>query len=93
MSMSELRAWQAFDRIDPIGGYRGDLQAAKIMQQIARWSGYCKDLPSLLELLPIDPNPLTPEQQQAAEAAQKAERQEAYTSALVATLQRRAKAK
>ena len=92
MSMSELRAWQAFDRVDPIGGYRGDLQAAKIMQHIAIWSGYCKDVPSLRELLPINPNPLTVEQQQAADEADKAARQEAYTSALIATLQRRTKA-
>ena len=91
--MSELRAWQAFDSIDPIGGYRGDLQAATIARHIAIWSGHCKEPPSMRELLAIDPYPLTPEQQQVAKDAEDAARSETYTSALISTLQRRAKSK
>lgn len=91
VGMDELRAWQAFDSIDPIGGYRGDLQAATIAHHIAYWSGHCKEAPPLTELLPIDPHPMTPEQKDAAEAAKAKARSEAYTASLIASLQSRVK--
>lgn len=90
VSMDELRAWQAFDSIDPIGGYRGDLQAATIAQHIAIWSGHCKETPPLTELLPIDPYPMTPEQREAADRAKAKAQSEAYTASLIATLQSKA---
>ncbi|MGA6100928.1 phage tail assembly protein T [Psychrobacter pocilloporae] len=91
VGMDELRAWQAFDSIDPIGGYRGDLQAATIAQHIAMWSGHCKETPPLAELLPIDPHPMTPEQKDAVDAAKARARSDAYTANLIATLQSKVK--
>lgn len=91
MGIDELREWQAFDRVNPIGDYRMDLNFAALAQQIARWSGYCTELPSLKELLVVDPFPLTNEQRAIETAKADAERSQAYTESLVATLKRRAK--
>lgn len=88
--MDELRAWQAFDSIDPIGSYRGDLQAATIAQHIAIWSGNCKETPPLKELLPIDPYPMTREQSQSLNDAKAKAQSEAYTANLIAALQNKA---
>lgn len=93
MGIDELREWQAFDSVNPIGDYRMDLNFAKLAQQIAAWSGYCKDVPSIKELLAIDPLPLTNEQRAIETAKADAERSQAYTESLMATLKRRAKAK
>lgn len=93
MSIDELREWQAFDRVNPIGDYRTDLNFASLAQQIARWSGHCKEVPSLKELLAVDPLPLTNEQQAAETTARDAERSKAYTESLIASLKKRVKAK
>lgn len=93
MSIDELRAWQAFDHIDPIGGYRGDLQSAIIAQQIAVWSGHCKELPPLKDFLAVDPNPMTPEQRAAVDAQAAKAQSDAYVEALIASMQRRSKNK
>ncbi|MGB6924820.1 phage tail assembly protein T [Psychrobacter sp.] len=89
--MDELRAWQAFDRVNPIGDYRMDLNFAMLFQKIAQWSGYCKELPSLKELLVIDPFPLTDEQRAIETAKADAARSQAYTQSLIATLKSRVK--
>ena len=91
VGMDELRAWQAFDRVDPIGSYRGDLQAATISQHIAIWAAAGKNTPPLIDLLPIDPHPMTPEQKQAVDAAKARARSDAYTANLIATLQSKVK--
>lgn len=91
MGIDELREWQAFDRVNPIGDYRTDLNFAALMQQIAVWSGHCKEVPSLKDLLVIDPFPLTNEQRAIETAKADAERSQAYTESLIATLKRRAK--
>ena len=91
MSIDELREWQAFDRVNPIGDYRTDLNFASLVQQVAAWSGHCKEVPSLKELLAVDPFPLTNEQRAAENAAQDAARSQNYTESLIATLKRRAK--
>lgn len=91
VGMDELRAWQAFDRVNPIGDYRLDLNFAMLSQKIAQWSGYCKELPSLKELLVIDPFPLTDEQRDIENAKADAARSEAYTQSLIATLKSRVK--
>lgn len=93
VGMDELRAWQAFDRVNPIGDYRMDLNFAAMKQQIAKWSGYCTELPSLKELLVIDPFPLTDEQRAIEKAKADAARSEAYTQSLIATLKSRAERK
>lgn len=93
MSIDELREWQAFDSVSPIGDYRMDLNFAVLAQQIAYWSGHCKEVPSLKELLAVDPFPLTNEQRAAENATQDAARSQNYTESLIATLKRRAKHK
>tara|TARA_R110000850_G_scaffold155279_3_gene279465 strand:- start:46 stop:327 length:282 start_codon:yes stop_codon:yes gene_type:complete len=93
MGIDELREWQAFDRVNPIGDYRMDLNFAKLAQQIAAWSGYCKEAPSLKDLLVVDPFPLTNEQRAIETAKADAERSQAYTESLIANLKRRAKTK
>lgn len=35
ISAAELAEWVAFDRIDPIGDWRGDAQAAQVATQLA----------------------------------------------------------
>ena len=91
MSIDELREWQAFDSVSPIGDYRMDLNFAGLSQQIAAWSGHCKEVPSLKDLLVIDPFPLTNEQRAIQDAEQIAARKAAYTDALISSLKRRAK--
>lgn len=91
MSIDELREWQAFDRVNPIGNYRMDLNFAVLAQQIAAWSGHCKEVPSLKELLAIDPFPLTNEQRAIQLGEQDKARSEAYTEALISSLKRRVK--
>ncbi|MGP9691056.1 phage tail assembly protein T [Psychrobacter sp. AOP30-A2-5] len=91
MSIDELREWQAFDSVNPIGDYRMDLNFALLAQKIISWSGHCKEAPSIKDLLVIDPFPLTNEQRAIETAKADAERSQAYTESLIATLKRRAK--
>ena len=93
MSIDELQEWQAFDRVNPIGNYRMDLNFAVLAQQIARWSGHCTKVPSLKELLAVDPLPLTNEQRAIETAKADAERSQAYTESLIASLKKRVKIK
>ena len=93
MSIDELREWQAFDRVNPIGNYRMDLNFAVLAQKIARWSGHCKEIPSLKELLAVDPFPLTNEQRAIEIEKANAERSQAYTESLIASLKKRVKIK
>lgn len=89
MGIDELREWQAFDSVSPIGDYRMDLNFAVLAQQVAAWSGHCTKVPSLKELLAVDPFPLTNEQRAAENAARDAERSKAYTESLIASLKKR----
>ena len=91
MGIDELREWQAFDSVNPIGDYRMDLNFALLAQKIIAWSGRCKEAPSIKDLLVIDPFPLTNEQRAIETAKADAERSQAYTESLIATLKRRAK--
>lgn len=56
MSYVEFLEWQAFHDIDPIGGYRGDIQAAMIAASMGGGK--------LSDYMIIDPNPMTDEQRQ-----------------------------
>lgn len=91
MSIDELREWQAFDSVNPIGDYRMDLNFALLAQKIITGSGRCTEVPSLKELLVIDPFPLTNEQRAIQLSEQDKARSEAYTEALISSLKRRVK--
>lgn len=93
MGIDELREWQAFDSVNPIGDYRMDLNFALLAQKIIAWSGHCKEVPSIKDLLVIDPFPLTNEQRAIETAKADAERSQAYTESLIATLKSKAKRK
>lgn len=68
LSAKEFAEWQAYDRLDPIGAYRGDIQSAIIASATA--GGKVSDY------IVIDPNPMTDAQKQAAaQEAQKAQLQ------------------
>ena len=63
LSITEFNEWIAFDRVDPIGGYRGDLQAAIVARAMA--GGEIKD-----HIL-VDPFPMTEEQKEQQEKARR----------------------
>lgn len=51
MSVSEFNEWQAFDLMSPIGGFRQDVNAGRIAQAIAIYSGYCTQAPPLTDCM------------------------------------------
>lgn len=59
MTAKELDEWIAYDKLDPIGGFRADLQTAHLLY--AKFGGEGK---SLADFLPIDPNPMTDEERE-----------------------------
>ena len=59
MSFAEFAEWQAYDQLDPIGGYRTDLGFALL----AYLQAGDKDK-SVQDFLIIDPNPMTDEERQ-----------------------------
>lgn len=69
LSYDELIEWQAYDRLDPFGGFRQDIQTAHLLYAKAG-SSDC----TVADFLPIDPNPMTDEMREAYEQYQ-AERQ------------------
>ncbi|WP_227500347.1 phage tail assembly protein T [Psychrobacter arcticus] len=65
LSNEELAEWMAYYNIDPWGGYRSDIQTAKIEAGITSYTG------SLYDILSFNPNPLPAEQiEKRAKAAQ-----------------------
>lgn len=54
MTAFEFKQWQAFDLLDPIGGFRHDLQTAHLL-----YANHGKPNQSIMDFLPIDPNPMT----------------------------------
>lgn len=58
MSAKELDEWIAYDRLDPIGGFRADLQTAHLL-----YATYGEGK-TLADFLPVDPNPMTDEERQ-----------------------------
>lgn len=69
LSYDELIEWQAYDRIDPFGGFRQDLQTAHLL-----YAKCGNDDTSIADFLPIDPNPMTDEMREEYEQ-HKAEKQ------------------
>ncbi|MCL1623373.1 DUF4035 domain-containing protein [Moraxella sp. Tifton1] len=56
LSYEELICWQAYDRLDPFGGYRQDIQTAHLL-----YAKLGNDDNTITDFLPIDPNPMTDE--------------------------------
>lgn len=69
LTADELVEWQAYDRLDPFGGYRQDIQTAHLLYAKAG-SSDC----TVADFLPIDPNPMNDEMREEYEQYQ-AERQ------------------
>lgn len=63
LSLEELQEWKVFNTVDPIGNFRGDLQAAVIARAHAGGS--------IKEHLVIDPDPMTDDQRIAADKAER----------------------
>ncbi|ELA08733.1 hypothetical protein MOMA_09246 [Moraxella macacae 0408225] len=62
LSVHEFAEWQAYDRLDPFGGYRGDIQSALVAHAIAGGK--------LSDYIIIDPNPMTDDERKAHELEQ-----------------------
>lgn len=56
LSYDELIEWQAYDRIDPFGGFRQDIQTAHLL-----YAKLGNDDTSIADFLPINPNPMNDE--------------------------------
>ena len=76
MSASEFAEWQAYDRLDPIGAYRGDFQSAVIARAMAGGK--------LSDYIIIDPNPMTDEDREAYKTAQRMAELQAQTERTLA---------
>ena len=79
LSASELYEWMAYDRFDPIGGYRQDIQTAHLL-----YAKYRDDDNKISDFLPIDPNPMTDEQRVEYEKRQQIEQLRLQTERLQA---------
>ena len=62
MKAHEFEQWRGYDGIDPIGGYRGDIQSAVVACAMAGGK--------LSDYLIIDPNPMTDDEREAYELEQ-----------------------
>jgi hypothetical protein len=78
-SAKELAEWRAYDHLDPIGGYRQDIQTA-FMAYLAYGD---KAKHSIEDFLVINPNPMSREQQAQADIEQQKLRLERQTAKLV----------
>lgn len=83
LSAAEFAEWQAFDRLDPFGGYRQDLQTAHILA-----AKYADKNSTLADFLPVDPYPMTDEQREAFELEKARREIEAQQAALIAQFER-----
>lgn len=66
MSVDEFTEWQLLDAMSPIGGLRQDVNAGRIAQAIAIYSGHCTKAPELLDCMlqyDVREPELSPEQQ------------------------------
>lgn len=84
ISYRELNEWIAYDRIDPIGGYRQDLQTA-FMAYLAYGD---KTKHSINDFLVIDPEPMSAELKEKAEREKQKQKLERQTAKLQADIQR-----
>ena len=84
LSASELAEWRAYDQLDPIGGYRQDLQTA-FMAYLAYGD---KTKHSVNDFLVIDPEPMSREQKAQADIEKQKLKLERQTAKLVNGLSR-----
>lgn len=84
MSHRELMQWQAYDKIDPIGGYRQDINTA-FMAYLAYGN---KDKHSISDFLVIDPEPMSARLKEQAEIAKQKQRLGRQAAQLAADFQR-----
>ncbi|WP_198333633.1 phage tail assembly protein T [Psychrobacter namhaensis] len=84
MSYRELNEWRAYDQIDPIGGYRQDLQTA-FMAYLAYGD---KAKHSINDFLVVDPEPMSAELKEKAEREKQKQKLERQTAKLQADIQR-----
>lgn len=81
--MSELAEWRAYDMIDPIGGYRTDLNFA----MLAYLQAGDKDK-SVQDFLIIDPHPMTDEEREVYEQAEWENQARQEVQAMIAMFKR-----
>lgn len=86
LSYEEFIEWQAYDRLDPIGGYRLDLQTAHLLYAHYRFMGGSEDKACVGDFLPVNPNPMTNEQKERLEAERHKAELDACMTRLVAGL-------
>lgn len=84
LTMSELAEWRAYDMIDPIGGYRTDLNFA----MLAYLQAGDKDK-SVHDFLVIDPNPMTDEEKETYEQAEWERQARAEAQAIITMFNRK----
>lgn len=84
MSYRELNEWRAYDQIDPIGGYRQDLQTAFI----AYLAYGDKTKHTISDFLVVDPEPMSAELKEKAEREKQRQKLERQTAKLQADIQR-----
>lgn len=77
--MSELAEWQAYDEIDPIGGFRMDLNFA----MLAYLQASDKEK-SIDDFMLIDPNPMTDEQRAEWELEREAQKAREQVQSMIA---------
>lgn len=84
LSYQDLIDWMAYDRLDPIGGYRQDLNTALL----ALMQSGDKDS-KLTDFILIDPDPITEEEADRREAERDRERSREKAENLKAMLRKR----
>ena len=83
LTYDELIEWMAYDRLDPIGAYRTDLQTALL----AMIQSGTKDA-KLDDFILIDPNPMGEEDRQALEIERQKEQRKQEMERLMAMVKR-----
>ncbi|WP_323841572.1 MULTISPECIES: phage tail assembly protein T [unclassified Moraxella] len=87
LSYDELIEWQAYDRIDPFGGFRQDLQTAYLLYAKAGGTN-C----TVADFLPVDPNPMIDEMREEYEQFKKEQELQRQSEALMRMFDRLEKA-
>lgn len=84
LSVHELAEWQAYDRLDPFGGYRQDIQTAHLL-----YAKLGNDDHNISDFLPIDPNPMTDEMREQYERYKAEQQAQKDAEALMAMFAKR----
>lgn len=84
MSYRELSEWRAYDQIDPIGGYRQDINTA-FMAYLAYGD---KTKHTISDFLVIDPEPMSDKLKQELEIAKQKQKLERQAAKLAADFER-----